>query len=405
MNNEHLEEDNIEELLQQMPKIKDERSKEDVLVRLQQGDAFQGEPSIQPPVIEKKFHWKPLLISIASLFIIVLFISKYIGTQPNMEISSGKDEAASESSMEAESKQSAVPETMENAARTVSDIGDLRRALYSDQLVDETVFTIGLAGDDAESVPISIVISKHKMTELFGDTAPTKLQLYETIAPLIDEEILGFTDYHPLQGILHEEGTRLFHTLLANHIYDKGSASIANYIGVLVDTFGSDYSEVQLVDEQGEAVVFADVGGEMEPLLLNGPNTNYNYFLYTMRNGNQYLSPNFRMSYETVTEALQNMTIEANDIYQTVILPNVIFDVKDKGDTVIIRFTEPLDLLAYDDVQVMQMVEGILLTAASFGKQVQFENVIQGEWGGFVFGSPLPVPLAANRFEEQMIFE
>ena len=44
------------------------------------------------------------------------------------------------------------------------------------------------------------------------------------------------------------------------------------------------------------------------------------------------------------------------------------------------------------------MIEGILLTAASFDKQIQFENVVQTEWNGFNFSEPLPIPVGPNRY-------
>ena len=139
------------------------------------------------------------------------------------------------------------------------------------------------------------------------------------------------------------------------------------------------------------------MGEITDPIKLTGKTTQYNYFLYTMRSGKQYLSPNFRMSFDNVTEALHMMTEEANDIYQTVILPNVTFDVKVESERVIIRFSEPLDLQSFDQTQAMRMIEGILLTAASFDKQVQFENILQEVWNGFYLLEPLPIPLGPNK--------
>ncbi len=43
------------------------------------------------------------------------------------------------------------------------------------------------------------------------------------------------------------------------------------------------------------------------------------------------------------------------------------------------------------------MIEGILLTAASFDMEVKFENVVQTNWGGFDFTNPLPIPVGPNK--------
>ena len=104
----------------------------------------------------------------------------------------------------------------------------------------------------------------------------------------------------------------------------------------------------------------------------------------------------FRYGLHDVKEALQNMTIEANDLYQTVILPDVTFNVEDGDDVVTITFDQPLDLQLYEPTEAMRMIEGLLLTAASFDKKIKFEQIVQEDWSGFDFTKPLEKPLAAN---------
>ena len=50
-----------------------------------------------------------------------------------------------------------------------------------------------------------------------------------------------------------------------------------------------------------------------------------------------------------------------------------------------------------DPKKALQMIEGILLTGASFGIQMQFENVVQVDWNGFNFTQPLPIPVGPNQ--------
>src|SRR5690606_39092838 len=253
--------------------------------------------------------------------------------------------------------------------------------VYESELEDNTLFEIGLAGDDAESVPVSILIPNELVAEKTGTENPSKLELYNTFSPLIDEQALGFNEYHPYKGELREEGNRLVHTLPEDHQYDAGTASLSNYLGSLVDTFSDAYREVQIENTAGKSVYFDHVGDVKEPFLLDDENTQYNYFMYQMRDGAVYLSPNFRMSFKDVQEAVKNMTVEANDIYRTVILPGIYLKVEDAESIVTITFEEPLNLDNFEPAQAMRMIEGLIMTAASFEKQVQFENIVQEQWG------------------------
>lgn len=389
MKQEHWDDEQIEALLKQAPKVQDTRQKEEVLKRLQEEGAFSvtQKQVVQPP---KKFHWKSLLVSIASIFVLVLIASNFIGTTPDLtmnELSIERaDSVLNEEKSSSEMDASSMARTMMLPQRT---------ALYPEQIGEATPFTIGLAGDDAESVPVSLLIPPEKIAQDFEGT-PTKVELYKKYAAEINEEAMGFHDYHPFVGELTEDGATLTHQLPKEQPYDQASASMSNYIGVLVDTFAGSYEAVTFVDLAGEPYEFSQAGTRAAPLELNGEQTHYNYFLYTMRNGSQYISPNFRMSYEDVEAALLNMTSEANDIYQTLILPNVAFTPAVEKNAVTVTFTEPLDLAQQDAQAAMRMLEGMMLTAANFDKKVKFENISPEQWYDFDFTKPMPIPIAPN---------
>lgn len=270
--------------------------------------------------------------------------------------------------------------------------------VYESQLQDVTLFTIGLSGDNAESVPVSFLIPNEIVNEKLGTTAPTKLQLYEAFAPLIDEEGRGFREFHPFKGKFLEKDGELVHQLPKDHPYDTSLGALSNYTGTLIDTFSDDYEQVYLENMDGASIDLDYVGEVKEPISLRSSSEKYNYYAYQMSTGAVYLSPNFRMSYSTVEEALQNMTTEANDIYRTVILPNVTYTVKSDKNVVTVKFDNELDLQQFDAIEVMRMIEGILMTAAQFDRQVKFEQIVQEEWNGFNFTGPLDKPIAANIF-------
>ena len=395
------DEDQIEQLLEKAPKIKDERSKDEVLQRLKESVVFDSHTEQQPVIVKKKMSWKPLIASIASLFVLVFIASTFMGNAPEIALPLDTEDAQLE---DTSSHEPATTRMMESHSMEMenNDLSPKMMAMPNHTVVNEqqlegfTLFTIGLAGDDAESVPVSFLIPTEIVERQLGTETPTKLQLYKEFAPFIDEQSLGFKEYHPFKGNFTEKGDNLVHQLPEDHMYDAGSAALSNYKGALIDTFGESYDQVLLTNEEGTQITLSHMGEVSEPIELTGKKTNYNYFSYQMRDGSTYLSPNFRMSFSDVKDALLNMTTEANDIYHTAILPDVSFQVKVKRKTVTVTFDELLDLDKYDSVQAMRMIEGILLTAASFNKEVKFEQIKQQDWGGLNFLKPLPKPVAPN---------
>ncbi|MGE7982402.1 hypothetical protein [Solibacillus sp. NPDC093137] len=399
MKKEHWDEKEIEIFLKKAPKVTDHRSKDEVFNRLMDEGAFNEDPPHIEQNNQKGIRWAPLFVSIASIFIIVLISAQFIGNNESVTMQNETFDLAtpeSEESMTMSAKEDASTQrSMINSFSTEAQ--PEQTLVYESELEENTLFAIGLAGDDAESVPVSILIPNEIVAEKTGTENPTKLELYNTFSPLLDEQSLGFNEYHPYKGELREEGNRLVHMLPEDHQYDAGTASLSNYLGSLVDTFRDEYMEVEIQNTAGKPIYFDHIGDVKEPFLLNDENAQYNYFMYQMRNGAVYLSPNFRMSFKDVQEAIKNMTVEANDIYRTVILPGVYLKVEDAKSIVTITFEEPLNLDNYEPAQGMRMIEGLIMTAASFDKQVKFENIVQEQWGGYDFTKPVDKPIAANR--------
>ncbi|MEK4424728.1 hypothetical protein [Solibacillus sp. FSL K6-1523] len=398
---EFWDENQIEKLLEKAPKITDERSKDEVLQRLKESAVFDSHTEKQPIKMKKKMSWKPLIASIASLFVLVFIASTFMGNAPEISLPSDTEDAQLEDTSSHEPATTRMMEShsvdMENDTLSPKMAATpIQTVVNEQQLQGFTLFTIGLAGDDAESVPVSFLIPNEIVERQLGTKTPTKLQLYQEFAPFIEEQSLGFKEYHPIKGSFTEKGDDLVHQLPDDHTYDIGSAALSNYVGALIDTFGESYNRVLLTNAEGTQMTLNHMGEINNPIELTGKMTHYNYFSYQMRDGSTYLSPNFRMSFSNVKDALLNMTTEANDIFHTAILPDVSFQVKVKKNIVIVTFDELLDLENYDSTQAMRMIEGILLTAASFNKEVKFEQIKQQDWGGFHFSKPLPKPVAAN---------
>ena len=400
MKEENWDEEHIETFLKQAPKVTDHRTKDEVLNRLKDEGIVNEQPPRTQQNNQKGIRWAPLLVSIASLFIIFLIAAQFLGNNQSISMENSTFDIATTESEESATMNAKEADLAQDHRSMITNFAMDARAqqtlVYESQFEGFTLFEIGLTGDDAESVPVSILIPNEVVKEKLGKENPTQLELYQAFSPLLDEQSLGFNDYHPLKGELREEGEKLIHTLPEDHPYDAGTASLSNYFGSLVDTFGHAYKDVQLENSAGQAVYFDHIGEVMGSVELKSEHTQYNYFMYQMRDGDIFLSPNFRMSFPTVKEAIENMTLEANDIYRTVILPDVSFQVAEGNSIVTITFDEPLDVESFEPTLAMRMIEGLILTAASFDKQIKFEQIVQENWSGFDFTKPLKKPVAAN---------
>lgn len=399
MSHEKWDDNKIERLLSNTPSIRDQRSKEDVLQRIKNDGLFDDEvPSERKEKREKGWNWIPIAVSIAAVCLIAILIPSFINNSNTAKedvASIATTESAQDASM-LNAQESTNPPDNNSSVKMFSGEPVIENsAVYPEDIERFTAFSIGLASNDADSVPVTILIPDERIKEDFGDTAPTQVQLYNRYAPLLDEASLGFVDYHPYKGTISEDGSQVIHTLPATHQYDLASATMSVYQASLIDTF-NDYEEVVFLNEDGSPVTFSQVGEPSKPLQLHGQNTQYNYFKYAQENGTEYLAPNFRETFSNIEEAIQAMKSETNDIYKSVIPRDVDFEIDAQGDMVNVKFTSEIDLMSLNQQEAMQMVEGILLTAASFNMRVQFENVVQTKWNGFDFTKPLPMPIGPN---------
>ncbi|KAA0966161.1 hypothetical protein FQ087_07920 [Sporosarcina sp. ANT_H38] len=402
MTHKNWNDNKIEDLLSDMPDISDNRLKSEILERLKQDERLNA------PRRKKSKKWMPALIAVAALLVIGLMVPSMLSQN---EVSM-KDQSAESKTMIQDTDSQARGASLENEAATeekmemdtmdrsstmmASETGGIRSfAVYPEDVVDSTLFHLGLAGDQASSVPVTFIIPNSQIEKDFGFLEPTSYDLYNKYADRLDENALGFQEYHPYKGDIAADDHVIIHQLPQGHGYDMASASTEIYLNSLQDTFYG-YQEVRFENEDGTAAVFSGAGQQSTPLILKSGRNHFNYYLIEQQDGQQFLSSNFSQPQLSVNEALQQMKVKPNDVFHPVIPSTLEFDVKVDDKLTTIEFEQPLDLGAMEPEKAMQMVEGMLLTAASFGEQLQFENVVQQEWNGFNFSQPLPVPIGFN---------
>ena len=179
----------IEQLLQEMPKLNDHRSKNDVFNQLKQ--------HTEPPR-KKSRPWLPAVISVAALFVMVLFVQSLLGTMSNdenhMEMSEGAaDRAMSGSEESAEMDTAEEAEVSDSSMLSMNEPTSSRLLLSSDPIL-ETHTVLPFAMDyNAYAVPVTLLIPNDRIEADFGTQEVSNLDLYFAYAPLLDEEALGFS--------------------------------------------------------------------------------------------------------------------------------------------------------------------------------------------------------------------
>lgn len=392
MANDKWDDDHIENLLRDFPAIRDDRPKEEVYNRLK-----QKEPG------KKQNRWLPLLVAALAFITVGVLVATIISQNgldsashqdSTAEDSAGSEEAAttSEGAGEMESSSDAAFEESEDMENFSSS--STRTAVYEEDLENFTLFTIGLT-ENATVIPISFLIPNEQVAMDFADAIPNSIQLYNRYAADIDEQALGFDEYHPYLGTIAESEEGAQHTLPADHQYDLASAAINVYLTSLQETF-QDAVQVAIVDDQGNALEFDQVG-TMDPVITGVEDTAF--YAYTLAAGETYLVPAYGTQFVSAEEALEAMKKSPNDLQQSPVPSGVDFASVETEETVQIEFTEPLDFETLEPTEAMRLIDSLSLAAESFGKQIVFMNTVQQQWQGIDFSQPLPAPVSPNKME------
>ena len=413
MSNIENEDSKVEELFKNMPKFTDHRSKEEVYDRVRIEMEVHQKKEKRYKVNNSISRWMPIVISVASIILLSFLVTSFFTPESTMQESGIVDPNSSEKNMRSmdveeekasEGKSEMAAEQNNDMAQMSSyvaaqvellPLNDAKTAVYDDSLNGGTVFHFSLL-ENALSVPITIIIPKEQIENDFPNTTPNSLQLYERYAALIDEEALGFTNYHPYKGYFVAEGNVLQHYLPENHGYDTAPGTAVPYWTSINEIFIG-FEAFARLNEDGTPIIWDQAGTLNEPTTLVGT-SNRNYFKYVAFNGETYLAPSFNNTFNTVSDAFENMKQSENDVYSSVIPNGVSYSYRDDNGIAIIRFDQPLDLTSLSPPDATHLIEAFALTAASFGTEVKLENVVQQEWEGFDLTTTLPIPLGPNGF-------
>ncbi|KON69928.1 hypothetical protein AKG34_15040 [Peribacillus butanolivorans] len=399
-------ENEIEDMLHQLPKVKDKRTKDEVFAGIHNK--------------KRKKQWFPLIVGVASLFLMVVLASSLIigkeGTTSKEESSDNGKLAVSElkrlpdheqqdtkvkdKSAEDKEENSKLQSMREEDIETKEEVFDsesvkkdkvvaLAPAIYPDDLKNKSPITMGVPDNQQNFViPISIVVNRY-------DESDTLNQLVNQMSD-INEEQYGLSDYFPLdieitQGTemntahieLHEDSQLLDEDILFLHTMEE----TLSYLNIEKMTFATD-------GKQGAR--FAHAGFLKEADIPQQKNRTF--LLYQ----NDESSPKFlvpsNIDYQDFEEALQAGKEEPDiEGISSAIPDDLIWEkISSDGDLVTIQLAEQVVIENSEDS--LQALEAILFIAKEFGfNRVKFENAPIEKVGNLNLTEDIVVPKAPNQ--------
>jgi Sporulation and spore germination len=399
----------VEDLLKQLPKIHDARSR----------SMISSEVEKERKPFGRIQRYVPAFVAAAALFIVVLLapalITQMSGKDSAMEGAPSTDSSAgdakvaedppsaesksevSRDSVSEEENQLQMAEESDKDNKETQSLTEEekheRLSLFKEDIDGRDYYTFGLVSSDALTVPVSVLTAAQS-----EGNRTDWVERYENTSKNLPEDEWGFQDYLPIRGdfSLSENKENVILTLEGNHPYNESSAMESSFYQSLIFSFEDrGVKEITLQTKEGNAPEFSHFG-TLSSIPLN-QTLHRPFYSYSPDGKGRYLVPG-TMNEKNVKESIEAMKETPSDLYQSVIPRRLSVNVTETDDRVIITFNEEVDLNSMTEQSAKELIEGILLTAKSSGYQkVQFQNIRQETWNGFNFSEPLETPVAPNK--------
>ena len=399
MSKDKWNDEEIGRWLKSVPKPEDKRSRDEVLARL------KADPRLRAQRPSRSRKWIPAGVAAAAFLAAGILIPSLMDGGGELSVSDSASEHADDAAQTASESAAPQGEDSIEQTETASDeeiglrsaesgeqAGLLGAAVYPGAAEGFVPFRIGLV-DAATVVPVTYLIPEAVVAKDFGDVSPGDAELYNHYAPQIDEEALGFDDYHPYEGTVSTDGDGLTLTLYGSHPYDLASAAITTFTESVQETFRNEET-VLLRDEGGTPAEFEQVGEFPEiPVESEGAV----YFAYEKSDGTTVLAPDRHLEPADAAEAIELMKGRTTGLFEPLIPDeaDLIVELPADGDVMTIRFEEPFDFSRMEEQEATRMIDGIVLTVAQHHLRVRLENAVNPP-AGYQLEEALPIPAGPN---------
>lgn len=403
MHKSTFDEEQLENLLKNMPKVKDTQNPEVLFAKI--SSRLEEEKKIEVKGHEfkktpKKKTWiLPTLASIAAIIIVSLVLPSFLHEQ---------DMATEETNNKVKEQKAIIgekPEEAENFTMMAKEGPMARMAfdggashLISDLPEDQEFITVAVPDGNAQFVvPISFIVPKSEEV--------TNLERIETIKEHLHEEEWGLSSYI-LENVKFSEeqidnnAKKLIIDVPENHPYGNGSAMEVIFLSTVKEMAKQLKVSVVEFHTDGKPGVMLGNYGELKAIDLEKDKSKGLYYIF-QPNGliQKYLVPFTKeMGFP---EALEDMKLPIEIDLQQIkpAIPDSIqfkaVDIEQSTNHAIIEFAEGTTL-SNDETNLL-MVEAILMTAKEYGvKTVEFKNTNAEFIGPYNMQESILVPLAVN---------
>jgi len=393
----------FEELLKQLPKIKDTRSKTEIYQNI----------SVKMSKRKKRLFIMPMVATAAALLLFFILTPNLLNWQVSEEKSMGDVQNRSMLTQEKESasndEAADIVEEAKEESFGISSYEDSKQnsmksgrvedysttAFYEDEINGMEVLTYDIPDKNAQMlIPISILVMKQENK--------SKFDLYKEYMGSLTEDEWGLNNYYPLNASLDldEENHVLTVDIPAAHSYSESTTTEENLNQVLSNTMMEfNIERINLFTDGVEGIDFPHLGFQKELIRDDQPG-HFSYYFYYPNETNEkpYIVP-FKEKMNSIDEAFSAMKNNIKEASLVASIPaDFDFEVNKDQKQQLLTLTFSKDSKIINDQSTIYTIEAILLTAKEFDFQaVKLENAKIDKIGRFNLNEALRVPVAANK--------
>ncbi|MGA9226616.1 MAG: negative regulator of sigma-X activity [Mesobacillus sp.] len=409
MKKSQLSDKQLEEILGQMPKIKDHRDPRDIY----QNIAHRVEKRRMPA-------WVIPSAAMAAVLFLAFILSPGL-----MDWNQSADKSIdSKSSPESNMAMDMDTATKESSAKNTADQADQNikmdtstededkgneftakvaenpyaglNALYKEELEGQESEVITYAIPDQNGqilVPITTTVPKE-------EGKPWIDSFTETM-PKLKEEEWGLSEFYPVDATFNynETSKTLNMDVKADHPYKNGSVSSTLLLDAMSQNLsGKGIDKLTFTTEQKPGMDLGNYGMLDEGPITPAANEMRAYMFYQQDDNTQPFLVPTKEQFDTIMLAFEQMQGNIEELQLTASLPKDFSPAKIEPEDDQTELKIILDNKMALDNEFLPNLEAILMTAKEFGYQsVKFENAGTEQIGPFILNDPIPVPVAPNK--------
>ncbi|WHY84485.1 negative regulator of sigma-X activity [Neobacillus novalis] len=383
----------LEELLMQMPKIKDHRDPRDIYQNLSLNKR------------KTKTWLLPGLAAVAALLLFFILVPKMNdGTNFSFDTAQEEKSSGNSQAMKAAEKDStiAMKDQASTPNKSVSETNDkkmelmsaasIKTAVYEDEVGDRTVLTYWIPDSQAQIlVPVSIIVPAEK--------DKSWLTLFVDNMANLKEEEWGLSDYYPLKLSMNiDEKTNSVDVVVPDdHKYGQGSAEETSFIKTLNNDVSSNSTikKLNFFTNNEKGIEFGNEGRVKNHDIIDVKKHAF-FFHFPEGSNLPFLAPSID-AYSDIQSAFADMETNNPTYKLTSSLEHLqpLTDVTVNDKTLFVSFKSIIDMK--DDQFTLASFEALLLTAKQFGlEKVVVKDSQLTHLGPFDLTKETKVPVAPN---------